>query len=175
MFQVNTNHGNPWQIAYYSAEHGKIQGNLLCIGLLLAVCTEICCQPETHTALHWSCSTLHLNQLVASANRFLRVLKGIPRILAKIEDVRNSWLLVISPTEKELTAGSNCCGKQRHGEIVKVKLSKIASLIDKKACSAFQNTEQGPISRKSLIINGPGKLPPFTLKIEVSIDLHLTW
>ena len=129
----------------------------------------------THTALHWSGSTLHLNQLVASANRFLRVLKGIPRILAKIEDVPNSWLLVISPTEKELTAGSNCCGKQRHGEIVKVKLSKIASLIDKKACSAFQNTEQGPISRKSLIINGPGKLPLFTLKIEVSIVLHLTW
>ena len=106
---------------------------------------------------------------------FSKGLEGIPRILAKIEDVPNSWLLVISPTEKELSAGSNCCGKQRHGEIVKVKLSKIASLIDKKACSAFQNTEQGPISRKSLIINGPGKLPPFTLKIEVSIVLHLTW
>ena len=93
-----------------------------------------------------------------------------------MEDVPNSWLLVISPTEKELTAGSNYCGKQGHGhrEIVKVKLSKIASLTDKKACSAFQNTEQGPISRKSLIINGPGKLSPFTLKIEVSIVLHLT-
>ena len=87
--------------------------------------------------------------------------------LWEISKTTSGWLLVISPTEKELTAGSNCCGKQTHGEIVKVKLSKIASLIDKKACSAFQNTEQGPISRKSLIINGPGKLPPFTLKIEV--------
>ena len=75
--------------------------------------------------------------------------------------------LVIEPS-------SNCCGKQRQGEIVKVKLSEIASLTDEKACSAFQSTEQGPISQKSLIINGPGKLSLFTLKIEVSIVLHLT-
>jgi len=35
----------------------------------------------------------------------------------------------------------------------------------------------GPGARfsKVPIINGPGKLSPFTLKIEVSIVLHLTW
>ena len=64
VFPVKTNNRNSWEIAYYSAKHGKIQGNLLCVELLLAVCTEICCQPETHTAFCGSCSTLHLNQLV---------------------------------------------------------------------------------------------------------------
>ena len=33
----------------------------------------------------------------------------------------------------------------------------------------------GPVSQSKVpIINGPGKLLPFTLKIEVSIVLHLT-
>ena len=85
VFPGKTNDGNSWQIAYYSPEHGKIQGNLLCVELPLAVCTEICCPADTHTAFCGSCSTLHLNQLVASANHSVRVLKGIPRILAKVQ------------------------------------------------------------------------------------------
>ena len=35
-----------------------------------------------------------------------------------------------SPAEKELTTGSNCSGKERHGGILKVQLSKIASWTD---------------------------------------------
>ena len=44
---------------------------------------------------------------------------------------------LISPAEKELTTGSNCSEKKRHGIILKVQLSKIAGLTDKKACSTF--------------------------------------
>ena len=40
---------------------------------------------------------------------------------------------------------------------------------------AWEEAVQGPGARfsKVPIINGPGKLSPFTLKIEVSIVLHL--
>ena len=40
---------------------------------------------------------------------------------------------------------------------------------------SINSTDEGPGARFSTvpIINGPGKLSPFTLKIEVSIVLHL--
>ena len=41
---------------------------------------------------------------------------------------------LISPAEKELTTGSNCPEKKRHGIILKVQFTKIAGLTDKKAC-----------------------------------------
>ena len=42
---------------------------------------------------------------------------------------------------------------------------------------AVADPAEGPGARfsKVPIINGPGKLSPFTLKIEFSIVLHLTW
>ena len=45
---------------------------------------------------------------------------------------------LISVAERELTSGSNCSGKQRHGLLIlKVQLSKKASLFNKKACLVF--------------------------------------
>jgi len=46
------------------------------------------------------------------------------------QEVANSRCQLISLAEKELTTGSNCFGKLRHGVILKVQLIK-------KACSAF--------------------------------------
>lgn len=43
---------------------------------------------------------------------------------------------LISLATKELTTSSNCSGKQRHGVILNMQLSKKATLTKKKACLA---------------------------------------
>lgn len=46
--------------------------------------------------------------------------------------------LVLSlPVKIELTTGSNCSGKRRHGEVLGMQLSKIVGLSDKKKSAQF--------------------------------------
>ena len=52
-------------------------------------------------------------------------------------DVAKSGLPTISLGKKELTAGSNCLGKQRHWVILEEQLHKKVRLNNKKACIAF--------------------------------------
>lgn len=52
-------------------------------------------------------------------------------------DVAKSELPTISLAKRELTAGWNCLGKQRHWVILEEQLHKKVSLKNKKACIAF--------------------------------------
>ena len=66
---------------------------------------------------------------------------------------------------------------KNEGRIVNIteKMSDMLGTLNCLPLRTISASEPGPRFSKVPIINGPGKLSRFPLKIEVSIVLHLTW
>ena len=106
--------------------------------------------------------------------------RGCPYIFSQFNPLNTSTpiirTLTMAPSVSFLTGFDNilvCLCQQ----IIILSLSKtgLQTGLSLKALSSSHFNKAGARFSKVPIINGPGKLSPSTLKIEVSIVLHLTW